>query len=167
MQIEEARGTETPESLAQYSIRIFTDLHQTILKYESDVRRGDVDGIHDMRVSIRRLRVAMSNFAVCLSKQERRTLKGRLEGLAEALGGVRDLDVMIDRLGRSLAKRESSDRSALTPLMRRLKSRRRNRMHRLRAFLDGDEFAAFKHEFAALSEPATIANQELGNGQAA
>src|SRR5262245_61026069 len=100
MQIEEARGAETSESLAQYSIRIFTDLHQTILKYETDVRRGDVEGIHDMRVTIRRLRVAMSNFAVCLSKSERRALKSRLEGLAEALGGVRDLDVMIERLGR-------------------------------------------------------------------
>jgi triphosphatase len=164
MATEEARATEAPALLAQYSNRIFRDLHQTVLKYEKSVREGDVEGIHDMRVTIRRLRVAMSNFAVCIPREERRAFRSKLEGLADALGGVRDLDVMISRLGRLLSRREDPERRTLAPLARRLKARRRSRMRRLRAYLDGDEFAAFKREFTVDRE---LSIQESGNGKAA
>ncbi|MBO0726448.1 MAG: CHAD domain-containing protein, partial [Blastocatellia bacterium] len=83
------------ENVEQLALRVFTDLHRTIISHESGSLGGDVDSIHDMRVAVRRLRVALSNFAVCVPKEERKRLRSSLENLADALGGVRDMDVMI------------------------------------------------------------------------
>jgi len=52
--------------------------------------RGEVDAIHDMRVTIRRQRVALSNFASCLPHDVHRKLDVRLKNLAVALGRVRE-----------------------------------------------------------------------------
>ena len=51
-----------------------------------------------MRVASRRLRAAMRNFADCFTpkKEFHRHLK-RVERITSTLGGVRDLDVLIDR----------------------------------------------------------------------
>src|SRR5262245_52298464 len=97
--------THPPESIEKLAKRIFTDLHQTIILHESGSLDGDVESVHDMRVTVRRLRVALSNFAVCVSKEGRDRLKSRLENLAVALGGVRDLDVMIAAMKASLTNR--------------------------------------------------------------
>ena len=92
MNLHEPRRQESVEQLAT---QVFTDLHQTIISHESGSLAGDVDSVHDMRVAVRRLRVALSNFAVCVPKEDRKRLRLKLENLAEALGGVRDMDVMI------------------------------------------------------------------------
>src|SRR5262245_48082602 len=87
--------TSRPGSVEQLARQIFTDFHQTIIFHESGSLAGDVESVHDMRVAVRRLRVALSNFAVCAPKEVRKRLRSILENLADALGGVRDLDVMI------------------------------------------------------------------------
>src|SRR5262249_39368908 len=87
--------THPPESIEKLAERIFTDLHQTIISHESGSVDGGVGSVHDMRVTVRRLRVALNNFAVCVPKEDRKRLLLRLGNLADALGGVRDLDVMI------------------------------------------------------------------------
>jgi len=141
------------KSADQLSKHIFIDLQQTILSHEEGARRGDVESVHDMRVSIRRLRVALSNFAVCLSREDYQRLRSRLENLANAMGGVRDLDVMISALTRSLSNRSGDERHAIAALIKRLRSRRRSRMRNLVKYFNGDEYLAFKREFSEGSEP--------------
>lgn len=147
---DEAAPAESVEQLAR---RIFAELHQSIVSHEAGALAGDVEAIHGMRVSIRRLRVALSNFAVCAPKEDRKRLRGRLENLANALGGVRDLDVMIAALKSQLPNRSGEEKAAISALVRRLRARRRLRLRALANYLRGDEYASFKREFS--SEPAS------------
>jgi CHAD domain len=158
--------TTVPLTTDQYAKRVFAELHQTIILHEQGALTGDIESIHDMRVAIRRQRVALSNFAVCLSSEDRRRLRVRLERLSEALGGVRDLDIMIEALGVALPARPVKDHQAILALIRRLKARRRRKYHRLVEYLHGEEYTDFKSEFPAV-EALSQRSDRAEHGQAA
>ena len=63
---------------------------------EGGVRAGDADAVHDMRVATRRLRSTLRSHRRCSARGSR--LRDELKWLATALGGVRDGDVMAQRL---------------------------------------------------------------------
>jgi inorganic triphosphatase YgiF len=70
-------------------------------KREDDARVGvDPEGVHDVRVAIRRLRSALALLEDAPGFDARRLgrWRKRLKGLAAALGAVRDLDVQLERL---------------------------------------------------------------------
>lgn len=154
---------ETPaaESTGQLAKRIFVELHRTILSHEAGALDGEVESVHDMRVAIRRLRVALSNFAVCLPKEDRKSLRSHLKHLADALGGVRDLDVMIEALKASLRNRSDQEKIAISAMIRRLKARRRSRLRTLINYLSGEEYAGFKREFSSEQVKAETAEHNL------
>src|SRR5262245_5741691 len=125
MDIHEPQG---PESVEQLSRQISTNLHQTIISHESGSLAGDVDSVHDMRVAVRRLRVALSNFAVCVPKEDRKRLRSKLKNLADALGGVRDMDVMIAAMKTLKTPLLDQEKSAVSALIGRLRAMRRARL---------------------------------------
>ena len=135
-----------PESVEQLARQVFTDLHQTIVFHESGSLAGNVESVHDMRVAVRRIRVALSNFAVCVAREDRKRLRSSLENLADALGGVRDMDVMIASLKTSLSTRPDKEESVISALISRLRARRRSRLRSLMNYLGGDDYAGFKGE---------------------
>jgi len=162
-----------PESVEQLALQVFTNLHRTIISHESGSLVGDVDSVHDMRVAVRRLRVALSNFAVCVAKEERKRLRSRLENLADALGGVRDMDVMIAAMKAWSPLRNSQDpdqeRAAVSALIGRLRARRRSRLRALVNYLSGEKYTDFKRESTsdwvcrdAKSCASTMSNSECG-----
>jgi inorganic triphosphatase YgiF len=55
----------------------------------------DVEGVHQMRVALRRMRSAFSVFRKLVNDVDRNALLVELEWLADILGQVRDLDVLI------------------------------------------------------------------------
>jgi CHAD domain-containing protein len=69
-----------------------------------------------------------------------------LENLADALGGVRDMDVMIIALKTSPTPRTDQEESAVSALISRLRARRRSRLRTLMNYLGGEEYAGFKCE---------------------
>jgi inorganic triphosphatase YgiF len=62
---------------------------------EGAVRNGDPEGIHQMRVGLRRMRAALSLFKDMLQDGEVKGLKRELKWLTEQLGPARDLDVFV------------------------------------------------------------------------
>ena len=88
------------------------------------VAAGNVEGVHQMRVGLRRLAAAMSFFKPLLGDGESRRIKGELTWLLGELGPVRDLDVMIDESVAPL-QRERIDGTAVTALKSELQTRRR------------------------------------------
>lgn len=155
-----------PADMEAFAARHFRELHGQIMAQEAGAMAGEVEAVHDMRVGIRRLRVALSNFAVCVSWEDRQRLKQRLEHLAGALGGVRDLDVMIEAMTTALPARAEAERPAVRAFLKRLESRRRGRLRTLVKYLHGQEYAALKREFGntSLSSPT---EKEAAHGQAA
>lgn len=148
-------ATEQRESNRELSARVFRDLCTLLLSFEEGSREGDVESVHDMRVTARRLRVALSNFAVCVPLELRRKVKESLDELALALGRVRDIDVMLE----SLPAIEAGEPAARHPIIEDLRTRltRRHRYHhqRLVGYFKSENFAALKSSL-----------MELTNGQA-
>ena len=78
---------------------------------------GDADALHDMRVALRRLRTAMETFegpktAPLLSthlRGEIRDERGRIGGIGDRLGNVRDHDVLVEYLQNYAKKRLRSE----------------------------------------------------------
>ena len=95
--------------------------HRAILGNDAGVRSGDADAVHDMRVATRRLRSTLRTFAPVLDAAVIDGLDGELKWLAEALGKVRDLDVLADRLAAAVA--ELPPELVLGPVADRIRQR--------------------------------------------
>jgi CHAD domain-containing protein len=67
------------------------------------VRRDKPDAVHDMRVTVRRLRAALQSFTAVVPGPATRQLRGELKWLGAALGEARDAEVLSDHLHSSLA----------------------------------------------------------------
>jgi CHAD domain-containing protein len=90
---------------------------QQILANEAAVLEGtDPEGIHQMRVGVRRLRSALGLARSCGGAEEIEPLVDGLRWLGGVLGSVRDLDVLLAELLGPLADREGSE-----PGLRRLR----------------------------------------------
>src|ERR1700748_2377129 len=60
--------------------------------------RGDPEALHQMRVSLARLRSGISFFSPMVADTQRKQIRGELKWLHAQLGAVRDLDAAIGRL---------------------------------------------------------------------
>jgi len=149
------------ETLAELATRVFDHLHQILPSYEAAALRGDQEAIHDMRVTARKLRVAMSNFAPCLSVELRRRTMSQLTLLADALGRVRDIDVMLESLTAIEENLPPTRRDMIADLGVRLRRRRRYHQRRLGLYLRDEEYAHLKR---SLSELVHAAGAEIENG---
>jgi triphosphatase len=67
------------------------------LANEQAVRAGDAEGIHQMRVGLRRLRAALSLFKELVQGPEAEAVKTELKWLTDQLGSARELDVLINK----------------------------------------------------------------------
>lgn len=155
----ESKESPSPiETTAQLARKIFAELYEIILNQEAGVRLGEIEAIHAMRVATRRLRVALSNFAVCWTKEERSQIKSWLQELADALGEVRDLDVLLDTLSLKQAQLAPGEQQLLALLLKRLQKQRQRRFTSVLAYLESASYISFKHEFPVyFAEPRKIA----------
>lgn len=150
------------EKLTTLAERVTSGLFQSLLAQEAGAFSGDIEAIHDMRVISRRLRVVLSNFAVCHLPEGRRRVRTLLAELADALGSVRDLDVMIELLKMRRAEFPADQQQAIGRLLRRYQSRRGRQRKQLQRYLQGRDYALLKTEFSLMlrmpliSSPAEI-----------
>lgn len=159
-----------PESTASFASGLVLEIQQAILQHETNAMAGNVEAVHDMRVGVRRLRVAIKNFAACFTKTDRQRWRDSMERLADTLGGVRDLDVMIETLRAhkaAIASTPIEEQTALETFIRRLEARRKRRLRKLLAYFQGEQYAAFKREFSASDAATTSGGQEVSHEQAA
>ncbi len=69
-----------------------------LLGSEAAALAGDPEGIHQMRVALRRLRAILSAFGMLIPKPRRAALDAELRWLTKALGDARNLDVFAEDL---------------------------------------------------------------------
>lgn len=97
----DALGTETVDAgmtAAEAGFAILRRQFRVFLRNEGGTRLGqDIEALHDMRVATRRMRAAMSAFGAFLPPRVQ-VLRAELGWVAAALGGVRDLDVQLERM---------------------------------------------------------------------
>jgi CHAD domain-containing protein len=115
-----------------------------------DTARGweDIEGVHQVRVSFRRMRSALSLFRDAIPREATDAWNEEMRWIAGELGNARDLDVFIDEaLGPA---------AALLPLpgadrLRELAEQRRAQVYRERVvpMLDSERFGRFCADFPA------------------
>jgi len=69
-----------------------------IIDNEAALIKGDPEGVHQMRVGLRRLRAAMSLFAALLHDPQTVAIKAELKWLAGELGPAREFEVLVQRV---------------------------------------------------------------------
>jgi len=84
-------------------------LEQVLANLEPARDGGDPEGVHQLRVGLRRARAALSLFRDALPADEARPFKAELGWLATRLGPARDLDVFLAETLEPLASRAPGD----------------------------------------------------------
>ncbi|HEY7100383.1 MAG TPA: CYTH and CHAD domain-containing protein [Mycobacteriales bacterium] len=123
-----------------------------IVEYDPRVRRDEPDAVHKMRVATRRLRSTMKSYRPLWDRDATDHLRVELKWLADVLGKVRDAEVMVRRLERSLG--ELPAELVVGPVTARLTGGLRAQAakdHRaLVSALNGRRYAALLDELDAL-----------------
>ncbi|NJC69020.1 CYTH and CHAD domain-containing protein [Planosporangium thailandense] len=109
------------------------------------VRRGDPEAVHAMRVATRRLRSTLRTFRPVLDADRTRPLSEEARWVAQALGEVRDADVMAGRLAAAVAAEpaEIVVGPVAAGIRERLGARHAQARVRLIEALDSPRYAAF------------------------
>jgi len=115
-----------------------------------DVRHAEnTEAVHDMRVAVRRLRVAFALFAPWYERQELRGLKRGLRRLGGRLGAVRDGEVLVQNARAAALRLPTAD---LAGLLTRWEAEHAVARVRLLDYLDEPGFSRFKHRFERFLE---------------
>ena len=111
-------------TIGELAFAVLRTQFREMLSHEPEARLGeDPEGVHAMRVAIRRMRAAMSVFREVLPVRAQR-LRDEFKWLAGVLGDVRDLDVQLEQAAEWGSGLPGEDRAALGPLVATLKERR-------------------------------------------
>jgi triphosphatase len=96
-----------PEMVAGQAFQAigFSCLHHFVANQDS-VIRGDAEGVHQMRVGLRRFRAAISFFKELVAQPDTKAIKRELRWLTDQLGPARDLDVLLKDGVKSLEQEE-------------------------------------------------------------
>jgi CHAD domain-containing protein len=116
--------------------------------YEKGTIEGrDIEYLHDMRVSSRRVQAAMKIFRSAFPKRKFKNIYIKLRTLIRALGEVRHYDVFIDRLSKYRKGLNDNDKKALELLIIRQNTIRDQKRKTLMDTLKQLEKSGFKEEF--------------------
>jgi CHAD domain-containing protein len=126
------------------------------------VRLGkDPDSIHDARVAVRRLRSHLRTFRPILDPDWSRRLREELSWLGDAIGEVRDAEVLRDRLWSRLE--DDDPEGAGAALIVALESRRMSARRQLLAAMRSARYRSLLDVLvAAARKPIGLAEREVG-----
>jgi CHAD domain-containing protein len=128
---------------------------RTMSTNEPLVRAADPDGVHDMRVAVRRTRALLRTFRPLLDADRTEPLRAELGWLAGVLGAVRDREVQYERLTTRLDALDPAD--VVGPVRARLAAHFTTAISDAREALvdalDSDRYRALTHELETLVLP--------------
>jgi CHAD domain-containing protein len=115
-----------------------------MLAHEEGTRLGeDIEELHDMRVSTRRMRMALRVFADYLDPDVLRPVLKGLRRTGRTLGAVRDLDVFGEKTERYLEGLPPDHAGDLEGLLAAWRGERERQRERMVRYLDGPKYRRF------------------------
>ncbi len=106
------------------------------------IRIGDFEGVHQMRVGLRRLGTVLSIFEKLIDGPETDAIEGELHWLLDELGPARDLDVFVEKTMAPLSASAAED-TALKCLLENTITRRKDALERAKDAVASDRFRQF------------------------
>ena len=117
---------------------------------EAGTRTGsDTEELHDMRVATRRMRAAWRVFDGAFKAGKTKKIRRHLETIADRLGAVRDLDVLMQGLEAYRLDLDEDQQTGLEPLLSLWRRQRASARNQLIGELDSERYASFVAEMAA------------------
>ncbi len=119
-----------------------------MLYHEPAVRAGDADALHDMRVAVRRMRVAIHVLSPYLDMGSLRPFNRMLQHTGRSLGQGRDLDVFWEHVECFLQEQSDGQVVDLSPLRAAWTTAYAEARTQLLVFLNKTSYRHFKAHFA-------------------
>jgi CHAD domain-containing protein len=130
--------------------RVVLTRWREMMSYRDGTLLGeDIEELHAMRVSSRRLRAAMDAFEGAFPRTSFRPLVRQVKEITDVLGDARDLDVAIERLTGLRAEMREDERPGVEGLVARYREERAAEDPRLAALFDRIEDEGFEERFVA------------------
>ena len=143
--IERVSPEETLEICAR---QIIVDYFHKMMSYKEGAKDGtDIEFVHDMRVTSRRLRAAMDNFAGCFQEKPFKKHYKKIKAITRTMGSVRDLDVLIARFQRELGTLSEVEQVDIRRLIEHLQHEREEARKPMLMLFAELEAADFETEF--------------------
>jgi len=115
--------------------------------------KGDVDAVHDMRTTTRRLRTAITIYGEEAPDADREPVEEELKRVSRLLGAVRDLDILLKALDAS-DKQAARNHHDLAPLRRAWRDERKENSERLADELNKPRFRRALDQARSLVRPS-------------
>ncbi len=154
------------DTLAEAGRKVLLADFIKMLSHEAGSRAGaDIEDVHDMRVATRRMRSAFRLLKVYYKPSVVESFRRRLGKIAQALGDIRDLDVMIDDLKRHQMTLDPDQQAALQDAIDALDQRRAKARRAFVKLVAGRQYAKFIDVFGAfLTTPEMGAKANKSSG---
>jgi CHAD domain-containing protein len=137
-------------SLAELGLVLLRRHFRRLMLAERAIRDDqDPEGIHEMRVATRRMRVILQVMEGVAPAQSIRLYRRGLRRIARAAGAVRDTDVFIANIRAAADALPVEDAAGLGPLVESLQADRALAYEQLLDRLDSAAYATFKRDFAS------------------
>ncbi len=148
------KGIAPEKNLEACARKIITTQFNEMMTFKAGVIDGtDIEYVHDMRVTSRRLRAALRNFADCFPRKRkfRRHLK-RVEQITSTLGDVRDLDVLIDRFKKNAQTMPENAQIGVENLIQHLQREREKKRGPMLRMFESFDRSHFEKKFLKFFE---------------
>ncbi len=120
------------------------------------LKKGDVGGVHAMRVATRRLRSTLKDFKPLFRNKPLKPVKSEIKQVAGVLGAVRDRDVSIITLKRlGLKTKNKQIRNGVENLIKRRRAVRENARIDLEKFLSTHDLSKLQKRFDSAIEDSS------------
>jgi CHAD domain-containing protein len=141
-------GIFPDDSLADAGRKVWLYHFAIMMSHEKGTMLGnDIEELHDMRVATRRMRSAFDIFMPAFSlKLMKRYLKG-LRSVGQALGQVRDMDVLLEYAQTYQGKMDEASRPGLEPLLNAWRDLIEKKRIKLIEHLQSEAYHRFTKEF--------------------
>ncbi len=159
-------GILATDTMTEAAVKTFAFHLERMLEREEGTRLGeDPEELHVMRVSTRRMRMALRVFQEYLDSETLRPVLKGLRRTGAVLGAVRDLDVFQVKTQRYLDGLPAERSSDLDGLLAACRAERDKQREHLVAYLDGDRYRRFVERLRdLLDQPLhTLAARQSGD----
>jgi CHAD domain-containing protein len=129
-----------------------------LIRHDAIVRLDvDPEGVHQARVSTRRLRSDLRTFRSLLDPEWTLSLREELRWLGDALGRTRDSDVMLERMRGRALRVPATERPGVAQIVEALEQRRKQAHADLLITIRGERYVELLDRLVeAASEPALL-----------
>ncbi len=118
------KNASPDETLRVCARQIIVNYFRQMMSYKEGTKEGsDIEFVHEMRVTSRRLRTAMDNFGACFPEKAFNKHYKKVKSITRTLGAVRDLDVLIARFEKELSTLPETEQSDIRGLIENLQQK--------------------------------------------